>query len=139
MNDTACRTIMTLHAVEIKTNGSLRTKIAKLLPPEMMFNNGTDPYPILWAELRQFLTDHHVQLLFHQRHRAMHPIANTIYIDGDDNLTDIELAKLIINGSIYFEDTNVSNTTNAHESASDTHGSRKSDREKRQHGMLLFS
>lgn len=84
----------------------------------MMLNKSTSPYPILWAELRKFLTGRHVQLHVHHRHRAMYTVANTIYLKESDNLTTIELGKIILIGIVYQEGTTVSNTVTGHDRTS---------------------
>lgn len=111
MNDTTKGIVMTLRACTEKFGRKLQEEIAELLSLEMLFNKGTAPYPVLWVELKKFLTDRQVQIRVHPCHRASWTIANMIYVDEEVNKIALELTKRIVSGSIYQEGTNVAATT----------------------------
>lgn len=101
MNDTARGFVMIIRVMHNETGEKLRQRISEELSPEMMFNRGTAPFPSLWSNLRMFLVDREVPLRTHQRHRTIYIIANTIFVNDDENEIAVELARKILNGNIY--------------------------------------
>lgn len=101
MNDTARGFVMSIRGMRTETGEELRSRISDEITPEMMFNKGTAPFPSLWSGMRKLLTDRGVTLHTHQRHRTIYTIANTIFVDKQENENAIELARRILNGTIY--------------------------------------
>lgn len=106
MIDTEKGIVMILRAVTENVGEDLQEKIAELLLPEKLFNKRTAPYLVLWVELKKFLTYREAQICVYQRRRAVLTIANTIYVDEEDNKVVLALVKRIVFGSIYREGTN---------------------------------
>lgn len=66
----------------------------------MMFNMAKAPFPSLWANMRKLLSARNVPPRVHQRYRIIGIIANTIFVDREENSRAVGLAKCIHNEPI---------------------------------------
>lgn len=100
-NVTACGIMMTVRTEGESAGENLQTKISELLSTEMLFNKGTAPYPMLWAELQKCLSSLNVPLQIHSGHGAVFNTTIIIRVSDEGKVKAIELANCIIKGTTF--------------------------------------
>lgn len=133
MNDTTRGIVISLGTVGTETGDALRELITDLLSPEVLLNKGTAQFPSLWPDIRKFLVGRGTTLRVHNCHHAIYTIANTISASEEENQTATELARCVITGTIYQENTSAAVTRDSSRNEHQTN----SNAEKMSHNVAM--
>lgn len=115
--------IMTIRSLENLTGPNLLAELHDILTPEMVFHADIAPWPNIWSEMRKFLAQRQVNLIVHERRRAVYTLANSIFPDENETRIALEMAHNLLSTGQNRETRAPSDQQTHHHNADMTYGS----------------